>query len=66
MSSPSSLNKEEQSTTSDDRNSIKKWECLKNWIHCICVVAFDLELGQAIEVFNFHINYHLSVFDTLP
>lgn len=20
------------------------------WIHCICVVTFDLELGQAMEV----------------
>ncbi|XP_033217598.1 protein DENND6A isoform X2 [Belonocnema kinseyi] len=49
MSSPSSLNKGEQSSAIDDGNSRKKWEYLKNWIHCICVVAFDLELGQAIE-----------------
>lgn len=28
-----------------------KWECFHNWIHCICIVTFDLELGQAIEVF---------------
>lgn len=26
------------------------WEYFTNWIHCICVVTFDLELGQALEV----------------
>lgn len=26
------------------------WESFSNWIHCICVVTFDLELGQALEV----------------
>ncbi|XP_029828190.2 protein DENND6B isoform X2 [Ixodes scapularis] len=26
------------------------WENFSNWVHCICVVAFDLELGQALEV----------------
>ncbi|XP_077540592.1 protein DENND6B [Haemaphysalis longicornis] len=25
-------------------------ENLSNWVHCICVVAFDLELGQAMEM----------------
>lgn len=34
-----------------------KWEHLKNWLHCICIVTFDLELGQAIEVFIFFIRY---------
>lgn len=28
----------------------KKFERFSNWVHCICVVTFDLELGQAIEV----------------
>ncbi|CAH0391180.1 unnamed protein product [Bemisia tabaci] len=27
-----------------------KWKKLKSWIQCICIVTFDLELGQAIEV----------------
>lgn len=27
------------------------WDNFANWIHCICVVTFDLELGQAIEVY---------------
>lgn len=26
------------------------WELFNNWVHCICIVTFDLELGQAIEV----------------
>lgn len=27
----------------------KEWQRLSEWIHCICVVTFDLELGQAME-----------------
>lgn len=27
----------------------KAWEGFTNWLHCICVVTFDLELGQALE-----------------
>lgn len=30
--------------------NIEKWRNFSNWIHCICVVTFDLELGQALEV----------------
>lgn len=30
----------------------KEWQRLSEWIHCICVVTFDLELGQAMEVMN--------------
>lgn len=29
-----------------------KWENFNNWLYCICVVTFDLELGQALEVNN--------------
>lgn len=28
----------------------KEWQRLSEWIHCVCVVTFDLELGQAMEV----------------
>lgn len=28
------------------------WNRLFDWIHCICVVTFDLELGQAMEARN--------------
>ncbi|XP_075219220.1 protein DENND6B isoform X2 [Lycorma delicatula] len=27
----------------------KRWERFSSWCHCICVVTFDLELGQALE-----------------
>lgn len=26
------------------------WDRFSAWLHCICVVGFDLELGQAVEV----------------
>ncbi|KAK7499904.1 hypothetical protein BaRGS_00008752 [Batillaria attramentaria] len=26
------------------------WDRFSNWIHCCCVVTFDLELGQAMEL----------------
>ena len=26
------------------------WELFSNWVCCVCVVTFDLELGQALEV----------------
>ncbi|XP_055040789.1 DENN/MADD domain containing 6Aa isoform X2 [Misgurnus anguillicaudatus] len=30
------------------------WDRFSAWIHCICVVGFDLELGQAVEVIYPH------------
>lgn len=40
-----------------------KWERFHNWIHCICVVTFDLEMGQALEsVYPPHV--HLSKTET--
>lgn len=33
-------------------NKNKKWDRFSEWIHCICVVTFDLELGQAMEVWS--------------
>lgn len=26
------------------------WDRFSNWLYCACVVTFDLELGQAMEV----------------
>lgn len=26
------------------------WDRFKRWVTCFCVVTFDLELGQALEV----------------
>ena len=30
--------------------TVLPWDRFSNWIHCVCVVTFDLELGQAMEV----------------
>lgn len=30
--------------------TVLPWDQFSNWIHCCCVVTFDLELGQAMEV----------------
>lgn len=29
---------------------LPRWERFSQWIYCICVVTFDIELGQSIEV----------------
>uniref|UniRef100_A0A670IJT5 DENN domain containing 6A n=1 Tax=Podarcis muralis TaxID=64176 RepID=A0A670IJT5_PODMU len=28
------------------------WDRFSAWLHCVCVVGFDLELGQAVEVIH--------------
>ncbi|XP_039298437.1 protein DENND6A [Nilaparvata lugens] len=33
----------------ENKKKLLSWERLSSWIHCICVVTFDLELGQALE-----------------
>ena len=46
-----------------DKNNCLPWDLFKNWLYCICVVTFDLELGQAMEVgviykiLNLYLNY---------
>ncbi|XP_041347796.1 protein DENND6A-like [Gigantopelta aegis] len=30
--------------------SLLPWDLFSNWLHCACVVTFDLELGQAMEL----------------
>jgi hypothetical protein len=30
--------------------TVLPWDRFSNWLHCACVVTFDLELGQAMEV----------------
>lgn len=43
---------ENMETTSNLTANTKdsNWKRFSEWIHCICVVTFDLELGQAMEV----------------
>uniref|UniRef100_A0A182J276 Uncharacterized protein n=1 Tax=Anopheles atroparvus TaxID=41427 RepID=A0A182J276_ANOAO len=33
-----------------DGTLIGTWDRFSEWLHCICVVTFDLELGQAMEL----------------
>ena len=30
--------------------SVLPWDRFSHWLHCVCVVTFDTELGQSIEV----------------
>ncbi|KAM6344266.1 protein DENND6A isoform 2-T2 [Alca torda] len=32
--------------------SLLPWDRFSAWLHCVCVVGFDLELGQAVEKTN--------------
>ena len=38
----------DESTTKT--TTLLPWDRFQNWLHCVCVVTFDLELGQAMEV----------------
>ena len=29
------------------------WDRFNSWVHCICIVNFDTEIGQSIEARNF-------------
>lgn len=52
----SNLNDCYTETTKNENDILnEKWEKFTNWIHCICVVAFDLELGQVIEVIRLNL-----------
>ncbi|XP_043281251.1 protein DENND6A [Venturia canescens] len=50
MSDPSTSVIIQNGSTDDKVKMVKtKWENFENWLHCICIVTFDLELGQAVE-----------------
>ncbi|KAJ8676232.1 hypothetical protein QAD02_012018 [Eretmocerus hayati] len=53
MSKPSSSEEQANSSTSKKSpnpfRNVHQREAFANWVHCICIVTFDLELGQAIE-----------------
>ena len=34
----------------DTDNLLLPFDRFQNWINCVCLVTFDIELGQAIEV----------------
>lgn len=46
---------------SENELKVKEWDGFHNWLYCICVVTFDLELGQALEVEIGFTNLHLSM-----
>ncbi|XP_067934574.1 protein DENND6A-like isoform X2 [Watersipora subatra] len=33
-----------------EESSLLPWDKFSHWIHCICIVTFDLEVGQALEL----------------
>uniref|UniRef100_F6SAB6 DENN domain containing 6A n=3 Tax=Ornithorhynchus anatinus TaxID=9258 RepID=F6SAB6_ORNAN len=39
---------EEEAEAAD--GGLLRWDRFSAWLHCVCVVGFDLELGQAVEV----------------
>jgi hypothetical protein len=40
----------EQSEEQQGLYAVLPWDKFSNWLHCICVVTFDLEIGQTLEV----------------
>ena len=34
----------------NDSETVCKWDNFSAWLHSVCVVTFDLEIGQALEV----------------
>lgn len=40
--------------------TLPPWERLSDWVHCFCVVTFDLEIGQMIEVLYCYIKAELA------
>ena len=47
------MEKQVQNIESPKSPTILPWDKFSNWLHCACVVTFDLELGQAMEVHTF-------------
>lgn len=44
-----------------DEPLLLPWDRFSAWLHCICVVGFDLELGQAVEVRERSDGYDLAM-----
>uniref|UniRef100_A0AAZ3RDY1 UDENN domain-containing protein n=1 Tax=Oncorhynchus tshawytscha TaxID=74940 RepID=A0AAZ3RDY1_ONCTS len=42
----------ESANAAENAESSLPWARFSSWLECVCVVTFDLELGQAIEVFH--------------
>lgn len=44
------IEKSDKNAKLNDIQTILPWDNFQEWIHCMCIVTFDLELGQAMEV----------------
>lgn len=49
-SHPSHLNSSGNSLSIFNSSGSLPWDRFSAWIHCICIVNFDTEIGQSIEV----------------
>jgi hypothetical protein len=47
-------NKELSVDDSLKAKSVLPFDTFQSWLQCVCVVTFDLELGQAMEVRIYH------------
>ncbi|KAG9260206.1 protein DENND6A [Astyanax mexicanus] len=45
---------EDEPEPEPEQQLLLPWDRFSAWLHCICVVGFDLELGQAVEVIYPH------------
>ncbi|CAG0892421.1 unnamed protein product [Darwinula stevensoni] len=41
---------ERTNSLSSEGKQVLPWDQFSNWFHCICIVTFDLEIGQALEM----------------
>ena len=50
--SPTQYETNGDSNNHPDKFILLPYDRFRNWIHCVALVTFDIELGQAIEVFS--------------
>uniref|UniRef100_A0A8D0E666 DENN domain containing 6A n=1 Tax=Salvator merianae TaxID=96440 RepID=A0A8D0E666_SALMN len=48
--SPAAEERQQEDLLPGRRLPLLPWDRFSAWLHCVCVVGFDLELGQAVEV----------------
>lgn len=47
---PAKIQPKRRSSSLNNTDVTLPWDKFNRWVHCICVVTFDLEIGQALEV----------------
>lgn len=48
---------DEMFLASEYEGPVLPWDRFRKWVTCFCVVTFDLELGQALEVSTASISF---------